>query len=77
MIEQLREIIARAEELSEDEQAVLAEVWAYELEALEEREWDELLAKPGSAQFLQDLVAQGRQEHEAGETEEVGEDALG
>jgi hypothetical protein len=73
IVEQLRAVIAQAEVLSAEEQEALAEVWQ---EALEEREWDALLRKPGSARFLKELIEEGRREHAAGKTEEITGDSF-
>lgn len=77
MIEQLRAVVAQAEELPERDQELLAEAWQRAIEELEEREWDALLQKPGSARFLKDLVAEGREEHARGKTEEITGDRMG
>jgi hypothetical protein len=43
MTERLRAVIAQAEQLSDQEQEVLASAWE---EILEEREWERIIAKP-------------------------------
>lgn len=71
MIERLRAVISEAESLTEQEQEQLALAWEQALEELEEREWEGLLARPGSKRFLKELVEEARREHAAGETEEI------
>ena len=77
MIEELRVVVSEAESLTAEQQRLLAAAWEQVLEDLAEQEWDALLSKPGSRQFLKDLVAEGRRQHAAGETEQVAEDTLG
>lgn len=76
MIERLQAVIAQAQALSEPEQEALASAWEEALEDLAEQEWDELLRKPESQRFLSDLIAEGRREHAAGNTEEITGDSF-
>jgi hypothetical protein len=77
MHNRLRAVIERAKSLSDEEQGLLAEGWERALDELEEQEWETLLRKPGSQQFLKELVSKGREEHAAGKTEEIIGDRLG
>ena len=67
----LNAVVRQAEALSEQAQERLAAIWEAELEALDEQEWDDLLRKPGSAQFLKELVEEGQREYKAGTAEEI------
>lgn len=77
MVDELRAVVSEAESLTAEQQRLLAAAWEQVLEDLEEQEWDALLRKPGSSQFLKELVAEGRRQHANGETEEIGGDGLG
>lgn len=57
MTDLLRQVVAQVELLPPEEQDALAETMQ---RALEEREWDALLAKPGSQRFLDELTAEAR-----------------
>ncbi|HEX6797324.1 MAG TPA: hypothetical protein VF116_06385 [Ktedonobacterales bacterium] len=71
LIDRLNAVVRQAEALSVQAQERLAAIWEAELEALDEQEWDDILRKPGSAQFLKELVEEGRQEYDAGKAEEL------
>lgn len=70
MTERLQSVLTEIMRLPDEEQDRLAAILE---EQLAEREWESLLRKPGSSAFLRNLVEEGRAEHAAGETEEVGE----
>ena len=70
MTELLRRVVDELERLSPEQQDAIAEVIQRELE---EREWDAIVAKPGSQRFLELLAAEARREDAAGETQESGE----
>jgi DnaJ-domain-containing protein 1 len=52
--ELLRRVVEQIEQLPDEQQDAIAEAI---LRELEEREWDELVAKPSSQRFLEHLVA--------------------
>ena len=52
MVDELRAVVSEAESLTPEQQRMLAAAWEQVLEDLQEREWDVLLRKPGSSQFL-------------------------
>jgi hypothetical protein len=62
--------VAQIEFLPPDQQDAIAEAMRRELE---EREWDILLATPGSRRALTRLAAEARHEGAAGGTHESGE----
>jgi hypothetical protein len=68
MIDELRTILEQAERLSPEEQHILAERLARELEALA---WERALRAPGSVEMLAQWRERILAEHEAGETEEI------
>lgn len=74
MIERLRQAFALAEQRSQEEQAVLANLILEELQATER--WDALFADPRSEVLLERLVDEALAEDEAGETEEIVGDSL-
>jgi hypothetical protein len=65
MTETLKRVVAQIEQLPPEQQDALAEVM---LRELEEREWDALVAQPGSHRFLDRLATEARREDAAGET---------
>lgn len=67
MTDLLRQVVAQIELLPPEEQDAITEGMQC---ALEEREWDALLAKPGSQRFLDELRAEARREDAAGKTRE-------
>ena len=75
MIDKLKEAFALAEQRSEQEQQVLAELLLEELRA--SRRWDELLADPRSEALLERMTAEALAEDDASETEEITGDHLG
>jgi hypothetical protein len=56
--------------LSPERQDAMAEVIR---RGVEEREWEAIVAKPGSQRFLEQLAAEARREDAAGQTREAGE----
>ncbi len=66
MIDTLRRLIERLEQLPEDEQAEIARRIEPIIEDADERKWDELLATPESIAFLDELAAEAAREREAG-----------
>ena len=74
MIERLRQAFELAEQRSEEEQAVLADLILEELQATER--WDALFADPRSDVLLERLVNEALAEDNAGETEEITGDTL-
>lgn len=73
MIDQLRAIVEKAEQLSPEQQKALAETWRRELEALQ---WEQATNTPGSLEMLLRRRAEVLAEEEAGLTEEIGEDGF-
>jgi hypothetical protein len=67
MTEALRRAVALVEQLPPEHQEAIAEVI---LRELEEREWDGLVATPGSQRFLERLTTEARREDAAGQTRE-------
>jgi DnaJ-domain-containing protein 1 len=65
--ELLRRVVEQIEQLPDEQQDAIAEAI---LRELEEREWDELVAKPSSQRFLEHLVAEAQREDAAGLTQE-------
>ena len=62
----LERVIRRIEQLPAGDQDALAASIERELE---EREWEDLLARPESTELLGQLAAEARDEHAAGRTE--------
>lgn len=74
MIEHLRIVVSQAEQLSEQQQEAVAHALEEAIrDILDEQQWDELVSSPRSQQFLKRLIAEGRQEHAEGKTEEIKE----
>lgn len=67
MTETLRRVVAQIEQLSPEQQDAIAEAMERELE---EREWEALVAKPGSQRFLDRLAAEARHADATGQTRE-------
>lgn len=76
LIDRLDAVVRQAEALSEQAQERLAAIWEAELAALDEQEWDDLLRKPGSAEFLKQLVEEGQREYTDGTAEEITGDSF-
>jgi len=74
MIEQLKQAFALAEQRQEQEQQILADLLLQEMHA--EERWETLFADPRSESLLGRLVAEALVEDEAGETEEIIDDAF-
>jgi hypothetical protein len=74
MIERLREAFALAEQRSEQEQQMLADLLLAEMQA--EEQWEALFADPRSDTLLERMVAEALAEDETGETEEITGDSL-
>jgi len=74
MIDRLKQAFAQAEQLSPEEQEVLAELLLQEMKASER--WNALFADPRSDLLLDRLVDEALAEDEAGETEEIVGDAF-
>ncbi len=66
MIDTLRRLIERLEQLPEDEQAEIARRIEPIIEDADERKWDELLATPESDAFIAQLIAQAHEDEKAG-----------
>lgn len=73
MIERLQAVISEAAKLSEAEQEALATIWE---EALEEREWERIVAKPAVRSALERMAVEALREDAAGETEEIEGDTF-
>jgi alpha-glucuronidase len=74
MIDTLRQVIQRVEQLDPDEQGIIAERFQRVLEELEdEREWAEIWRDPRSIEVLEELMAEADAEYEAGETRDLDE----
>lgn len=73
MIERLQAVISEAAKLSEAKQEALATIWE---EALEEREWERIIAKPSVRSALERMAAEALKEDAAGETEEIEGDTF-
>lgn len=69
MIERLRQAFALAEQRSQEEQAVLADLLLEGMRATER--WETLFADPRSDVLLERLVNEALAEDDAGETEEI------
>lgn len=74
MNDKLRQAFELAEQRSEAEQELLAQVLFEEMRA--EDKWDALFADPRSEALLEKLVAEAQAEDDAGETEEITGDTL-
>jgi hypothetical protein len=74
MIEQLKRAFALAEQRSEQEQRVLADLLFAEMQA--DERWDVLFADARSEVLLERMVAEALTEDDAGETEEITGDAF-
>jgi len=66
MIDTLRRLIERLEQLPEDEQEEIARRIEAIVEDVDDRKWDELLATPESIAYLDKLAAEAKREREAG-----------
>lgn len=66
MIDTLKRIFERLEQLPENEQAEIARQIEPLIEDADDRKWDELLATPESIAFLDQLSAEAEREREAG-----------
>ncbi len=71
MIEALRKAFELAQQQSEEEQEVIAQLILEEFRA--EERWNELLTHPKSATLLEQLAEQARKEHSAGLTHNIDE----
>ncbi len=71
MIEALRKAFELAQQQSEAEQEVIAQLILEELRA--EEDWSELLTHPKSAKLLDKLAEQVRKEYSAGLTHDLDE----
>ena len=69
MIDRLKQAFSLAEQQSEEEQEVLAELLLEEMQATER--WDALFADPRSDALLERLVSDALAQDDAGETEEI------
>jgi hypothetical protein len=69
MIERLRQAFALAEQRSEQEQQMLADLLLAEMQA--EEQWEAFFADPRSDTLLERMVAEALAEDEAGETDEI------
>jgi hypothetical protein len=74
MIDRLRQAFSLAEQFSEAEQQVLADLLLEEMHAAER--WQTLFADPRSDDLLERLVNEAIAEDDAGETEEITGDAF-
>jgi hypothetical protein len=75
MIERLRQAFALAEQRSEQEQQMLADLLLEEMQA--EEQWEASFVDPRSDTLLERMVAEALAEDEAGETEEITGDSFG
>lgn len=73
MNDRLQAVVSEAAKLSEEEQAALAVVWE---EALEEREWERIVAKPSVRGAFERMAAEALREDAAGETEDIEGDSF-
>ena len=69
MIERLKQAFEQAEQRSETEQELLAQLLLEEMQS--EDRWTALFADPRSDTLLETLVAEALAEDDAGETEEI------
>ena len=74
MTERLKQAFALAEQRSEEEQQVLAELVFQELQA--SARWEALFADPRSDKLLEQLVNEALAEDDAGESEEITGDSF-
>jgi len=74
MIERPKQAFALAEQRSEQEQQVLADLLLEEMHA--EEQWEALFADPRSDTLLERMVAEALAEDEAGETEAITGDSI-
>jgi hypothetical protein len=74
MIERLKQAFDLAEQRSEAEQELLAQLLLEEMQS--EDRWSALFADPRSDQLLEKLVAEAIAEDDAGETEEITGDTF-
>lgn len=74
MIERLKEAFELAEQRSEAEQELLAQLLLEEMQS--EDRWAALFADPRSDALLEKLVAEALAEDDAGETEEITGDTF-
>ena len=73
MIETLQRVLEQIEQLTPDDQAVIAERLQQVLEELaDDQRWRELFADPRSPELLDRLADEALAEDAAGETEEGG-----
>ncbi|MGH2516742.1 MAG: hypothetical protein ACRDHP_13905 [Ktedonobacterales bacterium] len=70
MVDELRQVFEQAGRQSDDIQRHIADLIVL---ALEEAEWDALVATPESQQFLAELAKEARAEIEAGATQDLDE----
>jgi len=74
MIDTLRQVIQRVEQLDPAEQSIIAERFQRVLEELEdEQKWAEIWRDPRSIEVLEELMAEADAEYEAGETHDLDE----
>ena len=73
MIDRLQAVVSEAAKLSAEEQDALAAIWE---EALEEREWERIVAKPSVRSALERMAAEALKENAAGETEDIEGDSF-
>ena len=73
-LQQIMEEVGRLDPAMQEAFVARAKEILAELE--EEREWDTLVNSPKSQRFLKKLIAEGRQEHADGLTEEITGDSL-
>lgn len=66
MIDTLKRLIERLEQMREDEQAEVVRRIEPIIEDVDEQKWDELLATPESIAFLDELAAEAKRERAAG-----------
>lgn len=68
MTELLKRVVAQVEELPAEQQDAIAELLQQELE---EREWEAIVAKPGSQSFLAQLATEARRERARGQLRDL------
>ncbi len=66
MIDTLKRLIERLEQMPKDEQEEVVRRIEPIIEDVDDRKWDELLATPESIAFLDTLIAEAHREREAG-----------
>ena len=74
MIERLKQAFALAEQRSEQEQQLLADLMLEEMRA--DERWETLFADPRSDVLLARMVAEAEAEDDAGDTEDIAGDAF-